>query len=166
MAIVATSIDAADAKPKSRIMLLVTLLNVILLGWLLYTTFVRPLTPSGGSMIAIINDTPSPMIDMSFSYPGGNLPIGRVDPKQSVGSPVQNPGEYDATLTFKDEAGHAYREDFHIKPIDELLIKIYVLPVWEEAMVKTADGTEEKVFKRSRSRVRILPSYQGENLGI
>jgi len=106
------------------------------------------------------------MIDMSFSYPGGNLPVGRVEPKQSVGSPVQNPGEYDATLTFKDEAGHAYREKFHVKPIGELLINIYVLPVWEEAIVKAADGTEEKVFKRSPSRIRILPSYQGENVDI
>ena len=79
---------------------------------------------------------------------------------------MRNPGEFDATLTFKDEAGHVFKETFPIKPVGELLINLYVMPVWEESAARTADGAEDKVFKPSPSRVRILPSYQGENLKI
>jgi hypothetical protein len=163
---VGTIIDTTKTRPKSRVLFLITLLNLILLGWLLYTTFGQSLTPSGGASIVLINDTQSPMVGVSLSYPGGTIDLARIEPKQRIGSPVHNPGECDATLTFKDEAGHAYKETFRITPVGELLINIYILPVWEETIIKTADGTEEKVFKPSPSRVRILPSYQGENLRI
>jgi len=146
---------------KNRVAGILIFLNLILLGALLYKSYLQALTPSGGVSITLNNDTLGPMIAMSLQYPGGKLDIPRIEPQQGVGLPIRDVNEFDATLTFKDESGHDYKETFHIKPLGEYLIRIYVQPVLEESVIKTADGKEEKVLKASTSRVRILPSYQG-----
>jgi hypothetical protein len=164
--IVATGINAPGAKPKSRVVLLVSLLNALLLGWLLYTTFGKSLTAGDGVSVTLINNTPFALVDLSLRYPGGSLDLARVEPNQRIGSPLRNPGVFEATLTFKDEAGHVFQETFPVKPVGEFLINLYILPVWEEAPVPAGEGAEEKAFRPSTSRVRVLPSYQGENLNI
>jgi len=158
------AVSAQEQRPgitKNQVALALIFLNLILLAALLYKTYGQSLTPSGGVAITLNNDTLTPMLNMSLQYPGGKLDLPRIDPNQGVGLPIRDVNEFDATLTFKDEAGHDYKETFHIKPLGEYLIRIYVLPVLEESVIKTADGKEEKVLKASTSRVRVLPSYQG-----
>ena len=146
---------------KSRIHFFIFALNLILLVALLYKTYGRALTPSGGVSVAIFNDTLSPMIDLSVTYPGGKLNLARLGAGERVGQPIANVKEFDATLTFKDEEGHTFSETVHIKPLDELLILIDVLPVLDPSTVTTADGKEQKVLRASISKVRIITSYQG-----
>src|SRR4051794_38328118 len=110
MAIVATSIDAAGPRPKSRVLLLITLLNAILLGWFLYSTFGKSLATGEGVSITLINETPFALVDLSLRHPGGSFDLVRIEPNQRIGNPLRNPGEFESTLTFKDEAGHAFKE--------------------------------------------------------
>jgi len=145
---------------RNRIVVFITVLNLILLVGLLYKTFGQALTPSGGVAVTLANETFTPMIDMSLQYPGGKVDLPRIDPQQGVGLPIADVREFDATLTFKDKDNHEYKETFHIKPLGENLIRIYVQPVLEESLIKTADGKEETLLKASKSRVRILTSYQ------
>jgi hypothetical protein len=47
-----------------------------------------------------------------------------------------------------------------------LLILVFVEPVLEGSVIKTAEGKEEKVLKASPSKVRLVAAYQrpmGEN---
>jgi len=159
--IVDTSAEATKSKPRSRVLALILFLNFVLLAFFLYNTFGRSLTSSGGVAIALTNETFTPMIGMSLRYPGGKLDIPRLNPKEQVGHPIPNVGEFDATLTFKDAADHDYKETFHVKPLGDNLILLFIQPVLEESAIKTADGKEEKVLKASPTKVRILTSYQG-----
>ena len=87
----ATSIDAAGPKPKSRVLLLVTLLNAILLGWLLYSTFGKSLATGEGVSVTLINDTPSALVDLSLRYPGGSFDLVRIDPISGSAIPCGTP---------------------------------------------------------------------------
>jgi hypothetical protein len=155
-----TEAGAARARPKSRMVLLVTFLNVVLLGGLLYKTFGQALTPSGGVAIALFNNTPMAMNDLALEYPGGKLSLPSLGPAQQVGQPIADVREFDATLSYKDEDGNAYKETVHVKPLDELLILVYVEPVLTKSVVKTAEGKDESVFKAVPSKVRIFTAYQ------
>jgi len=139
---------------------MLTGLNLILLGVLLYKTYGRQLTPSGGVAIALINNTPGPMLEMSLEYPGGKLALPNLGPTQQVGQPIPDVREFDATLSYKDEGGHAYKEKVHIKPHEELLILIFVEPVLERSTAKTAEGKDETVYKPVASKVRVTTAYQ------
>lgn len=151
------------AQTKSRIAFFVIVLNLILLAVLLYRTFGRSLTPGGGISFALINATPAPMLDVTLQYPGGKLSIPRLNPSQQVGQPVAYGSEFEATLSYKDEENHPHQNKFIIRPLDELLVLIYVLPVMEETVIKAADGIDQKVYKISPSKSRVSTAYQGEN---
>jgi hypothetical protein len=153
--------DAQPSGPKSRIVLLVTALNVILLGGLLYKSFGEGLSREPGISIVLINDTPSPLIDVNFEYPGGKVSLPRIDPKNEIGSSVQVPGEFEAVVSFMDEAGNTFREPIQIKPVGELSLLLYIQPVLEKLDVTTQDGKVMSVLKPSTSRVRVLPCFRG-----
>jgi hypothetical protein len=152
--------SASKAGSRSRLTGLILAFNVILLGVLLYKTYGRALTPSGGVSVSLANGTLSPMIDLSLQYPGGKLDLPRLNAGERVGHPIADVKEFDATLTFKDEDGQAFKETVRIRPLDEFLILIEVLPVLEPATVETAGGAEMKVVKASPSKVRIITAYQ------
>lgn len=158
--------SSVERGSNRRVIGLIVFLNVILLGWLLFASLGRRFMPSEGASLVVINDTFVPMIEMKLTYPGGEFAIPRLSPKQSVGNPARARGEFEATLSFRDEAGNSYRETVKIKPVGEFLILLHVLPVLDEATVTTAEQKEEKVLKASTSKVRILPSYRGENTNI
>lgn len=151
--------------PKSRIVLLVTVLNVILLGGLLYKSFGEGLSWAPGVSVVLINDTPSPLVDVTFEYPGGKVKMPRIDPKNEIGSSVQVPGEFEAVVSFKDEAGNTFRETIPIKPVGELSLLLYIQPVLEKLDVTTKDGTVMSVLQPSTSRVRVLPCFRGAYTG-
>jgi hypothetical protein len=161
-----TDRGAASGGTSKRIVVLVLALNVILLLSLLYSQFGRSLTPSGGVSIVLANDMLTPMVDLSMSYPGGNFAIPRLDPGKSVGNPITVGTAFEATLSFRDDQGNLIKQAFTIKPLGELLIVIHVLPQLEEAVLKTAEGKEEKLLRSSATKVRILTTYQGENYNI
>ncbi|WP_435008653.1 hypothetical protein P12x_005863 [Tundrisphaera lichenicola] len=148
------------AGPRSRIAVLLVVFNVILLGSLLYKTFGRALTPSGGVSVSLTNGLLTPMVDLRLEYPGGKLELPRINPGERVGHSIANVKGFDAILTFKDEAGHAFRETISVQPLDEFLILIEVLPVLEESTLTTADGAEVEVIKASTSKVRVITAYQ------
>ena len=151
---------ASNAGPRSRLTALILAFNVILLG-VPPLQDVRPrLTPSGGVSVSLANGTLSPMIDLSLRYPGGKLDLPRLNVGERVGHPIADVKEFDATLTFKDEDGHAFKETVHIRPMDEFLILIEVRPVLEPSAVKTAEGAELKVVRASASKVRVTTAYQ------
>jgi hypothetical protein len=50
-----------------------------------------------------------------------------------------------------------------IKPLGELLLLLYIQPVFEKSEVTTQDGKTMSVFKPSTSRIRVLSSFQGMN---
>lgn len=154
--------DVTPARPKSRSVLLLAVLNVILLGGLLYKTFAPTVTPSGGVMIILINNTFIPLIDLSLQGPGDQFKLARLDPGQSVGTSVKQGSEFECVLSFKDDEKHAYQEKFTVKPVGEFKVLIYVEPRLEELVAKTAEGREEKLLKASQSRVRIITTYQGD----
>jgi len=160
-----TAIEPKREKPKSRIFLLVVVLNLLLLGGLLYKSFGHEyFNEKPGVYFVLINDTPSAMTDMSFEYPGGKLNLPpRLESKKQIGSSLQIPGEFEAVIAFKDESGNAYREPIKIKPVGEFLLLLYVLPVLEKAEIMTKDGQAMTVLKPSTSRARILPCYRGED---
>jgi hypothetical protein len=140
--------EAADGVPArlcpiNRISGLLLLLNVILLGWLLYTNFGRALTPSGGGSLILANDMPWPITELTLSYPGGSFTLPQLDARKSVGTPVPYPRQFEATLSFKGPGGVACKETFKIKPLDELLITIHIFPMLEESVIKSAEGLEE-----------------------
>ncbi len=157
---------ASGRSTAKRMLVLLFALNVIILCSLLYSQFGRALTPSGGVSFVLANDTLTPMLEVSMSYPGGNFTLPRLDPKKSVGNPITLGSPFEATLSFKDEKGNTIKQVFMIKPLGELLIVIHVLPELEEAVVKAQDGTEEKIIRPAASKVKILTTYQGENYSI
>jgi len=146
--------------------MLIFALNLILLGSLLYATLGRAFTPSGGVSIVLVNDLPTAMKEMSFSYPGGTLDLPLLDINKSVGHPIPVTGQFDATLSYKDVDGNPIKQVISIKPLGELLIVIHVLPELEETVVKSPEGKEEKLYKASAAKVRIIKTYQGENFNI
>jgi len=141
-------------------------LNVIILCALLYSQFGRALTPSGGVSFVLANDTLTPMLEVSMSYPGGSFALPRLDPRKSVGNPISLASPFEATLSFKDEHGNTTKQVFTIKPLGELLIVIHVLPELEEATIKSEEGKEEKIIRPAASKVKILTTYVGENYSI
>jgi hypothetical protein len=155
--------DAVSARPHSvsRISRLLLLLNVILLGCLLYTNFGRALTPSGGVSLILANDLPWAITELKLSYPGGSFTLPQLESRKEVGTSVSQPRRFDATISFKGPGGVTCQETFPIKPLDELLIAVHILPILEESVIKSAESTEGKIFKPSPSHVRILTSYQG-----
>ena len=161
-----STIETATRRPPTRALVLLLVLTWIPLGWLLYDKFGRALTPSGGMSIVLINETRGPMLEAKFAYPGGDIAIGRLDAGRSVGNPVRYPGECEGTLTYKDEGGKPHEVKVKLRPIDELLIVLYVQPVLEDATVTTADGTQEPVLLASTEKVRVLVSYMGEDTKI
>jgi len=145
---------------KSRVVPLLVVLNLIVLGGLLYQSFGRSLMPGSGATIDLINNTPGPMLDMVFEYPGGKLTQSKLDPRQGIGHSIPNLGDFDATLSFKDEQGHPFKEPVRVRPYNGMLVLLAVESVLETAVVKTADGKEETVVKASPNKVFVLRSYQ------
>lgn len=150
-----------QAQRKSRLLFLVTCLNLLLLGGLLYKTFGAGFHSEPGINVILINDTPAQMVDVAFEYPGGKLNLSRVAPEERIGSPVPVPGEFEAVLSYKDEAGNAFRETIPIKPVGDLSLLLYIQPVLEKSEVTTQDGKVLNVLKSSTSRIRVLPTYRG-----
>jgi hypothetical protein len=144
-------------------MALLVILNLILLGGMLYKTFGDKLGSGDGLTISLINDFPSPIVDVAFEYPGGKLTLPRIDPSVGISNAVQVPGDFDATLSFKDEAGNTFHESVNIQPIGELTLLLYIQPVLEKMDVTTQDGKAISVLKPSTGRARILPCYKGVN---
>lgn len=156
---------------STRIVYWITFLNLALLGWLLYTNFGPAFSPGGGTSMVIINDTLTPMLDVTLAYPGGEFSVPRLSSGQSVGNPARFPGAFDAKLTFKDESGRAFEETFKVKPVGDLLLLVYVQPMLEPVEPEPAAGAEPpaagpRLLKASPDRVRILLSFQGENTNI
>jgi hypothetical protein len=156
--------------PSRGPLLLLGLINLALLAALLVTSG-RVKLPSGlissaGASVVVLNETSSPMVEMTLTYPGGTLPIARLDAGKSVGSPINVPGECKATIAFRDEEGHPFTQEFTIKPVGDFLILIYILPVLEPSEVELAGGGRQRVLAPSNEKVRVLVSYQGENLNI
>jgi hypothetical protein len=157
---------ASGAGTTKRVLVLLFGLNVLVLCSLLYSQFGRSLTPSGGVSFVLANDMLTPMLDVSMSYPGGSFALPRLDPKKSVGNPITLGSPFEATLSFKDDRGNTIQQAFMVKPLGELLIVIHVLPELEEAVVKTAEGKEDKIIRPAASKVKILTTYQGDNYNI
>jgi hypothetical protein len=157
-----TKVDVTPANSKSRVVLLITLLNVILLGGLLYKTFARAVTPSGGVMLILINDTFVPLVDLTLQGPGDQFKLARLEPGGQVGTSVKYGSEFEAALAFKDDEGHAYEEKFTVTPVGEFKVVIYIEPQLEEVVTKSAEGREETLLKASQSRVRVITTYQGD----
>ena len=81
--------------------------------------------------------------------------------------PCRTPGEFDATLTFKDEAGHVYKETFPIKPVGEFLINLYILPVWEESSGgdgRRRGGKGLQAFDVARPRHPVVSGREPQHL--
>ncbi|WZP00863.1 hypothetical protein EP7_002518 [Isosphaeraceae bacterium EP7] len=157
------------APPSRMPLLMLGLINLALLAALLVTSGrvkLPSVMPGVGASLVVLNETLAPMLEMTLTYPGGNFPIPRLDAGKSVGSPVNVPGECKATLSFRDEDGNPYTQEFTIKPVGDFLILIYVLPVLEPSEVELAGGSRQKVLVPSRTKARVLVSYQGENLNI
>jgi len=153
------------AKPKSRIILLVTLLNVVLMGGLLYKIFGESLSSSNeGVTLALINYTAGPMLDVTFEYPGGKLAMPKIGVREQVGHSVSNIADFDATLRFKDEQGHVYKETVPVRAYNGLLLLLAVQPILETSVIKTAEGKEETVVKASPDKVFVVKSYQKPGL--
>lgn len=157
---------APETGKSKRLLGMIFILNLILLGSLLYVTFARSFLPGGGVSVVLANDMLSPMLDLSMSYPGDTFALPRLDARKSVGFPIPVSGPFDVTLTFKDEQGNTIKQSFAIKPVGEFLVVIHVLPEFEETTVKSAEGKEEKLFKPSTTKVRVLTTFQGENVNI
>jgi hypothetical protein len=156
----ATGSEATTAKPKSRALLLLTVLNLVVLGGLLYKSFGEGLMPGSGVTINLLNNTPGPMLDMVFEYPGGKLTQPKVDAQQGVGLSIPHLGDFDATLSFKNEQGQPLKQSVRVRPYNNLLVLLAVEPVLETAVVKTADGKEETVIKAAPKKIFITRSYQ------
>jgi hypothetical protein len=155
----------APANPKSRLVLLITLLNVILLGGLLYKMYGEALPSTGGVTLDLINHMPGPMLDVEFEYPGGKLALARIEARGDVGHSVTDLDEFEATLSFKDEQGHSYRTKVPVQAYGGLLALLAVQPILETTTVKTAEGKEEAVVKASPDKVFVVRSYQKPGLG-
>jgi hypothetical protein len=142
-------------------------LNGVLLASLVYLGAGRFMgSPGGGVSIVVMNNTLGAMKNLKVSYPGGEIPIGPLGRDRQVGSPLPVQGDFEAVITFEDEADNAFKETVKIKPVGELLLILYVLPVLEESTVTSPDGRETRVLRPSTSHVRILPTFKGEDNNI
>ncbi|WP_165248895.1 hypothetical protein [Paludisphaera soli] len=156
------------AAGPSNMMKLSLLLNAILLGWVGYAQFGRDLIVGDGVSIVLANDTDAALIEPTIEFPGGNFKLPELSAGKSVGTSIQVPGRFDATLTCKDAAGASHSRKFLIKPIGELLVVLHVLP--EPATVPAASsegpGVGGEAIPPSPRGFRVIVSYQGENTNI
>lgn len=160
------SVEPPRVARPNRATALLLVLNVILLCGLLFATFGRTLLPGGGVSLVIVNETLSPMSGFKLSYPGGNFEIPQLPSKKSVGNPVPVSGDFEAVLTFEDEAGAEQTLSLPIKPLGELLIVIHVFPELEEAMEMDETEAEPKAVRIVPGKYRIVTTYKGENASI
>ena len=151
---------------KSRVGLLLLLLNLILVGGLLYKTFVKTVSSSGGLMLALYNDLPSAITDVNFEYPGGKFSFPELQAHGQIGTPLNYGSDFKATLSFTDEDGKPHKESFKIRLQGDLLVLVFIEPVLEESVLKTSEGKEETVLKASPTRVRIITALQAPNSDI
>jgi hypothetical protein len=157
-----TNVNASQAGPRSRsrLLALITLLNLILLAGLLYKTFGPSLTSNGGVTVALINSTPGPMLELAFEYPGGKLAVPKLGVRDQIAYSVMNLADFDATLSFKDERGHPFKESVRVRPYGGMLVLLDVQLILETSVVKTSEGKEETVVKASPTQVLVTRSYQ------
>lgn len=73
---------------------------------------------------------------------------------------VTNLADFDATLSFKDEQGHPFKEKVHVRPYEGMLVLLDVQSILSTSVVKTSEGTEETVVKASPTKVAVTRSYQ------
>jgi len=139
---------------------LITLLNLILLAGLLYTTFGQSLTSSAGVTFALINSTPGPMLNLAFEYPGGKLTAPKLGARDQIAHSVMNVSDFDATLSFRDERGHPFKQNVRVRPYSGMLVLLDVQPVLETSVIKTSEGNEETVLKASPTKILVTRSYQ------
>ncbi len=163
--------DSQTVEPRSvagpnRATVLLTILNLLLLGGLLYATFGRTLSSGDGVSLVIVNETPSSMDDFKLSYPGGNFEIPQLPPGKSVGNPIPVAGEFEAVLSFKDASGVERTQSLPIKPLGELLIVIHVFPELGEPLESDEAGADGSVVRIVPGRYRIVTTYKGENASI
>ena len=141
------------------------LLNGVLLLGLLYKNFGESLASETGVTVSLMNHTAGPMLDVVFEYPGGKLELPEIEARGQVGHSIMKLSDFDATLSFKDEQGHSFKEIVTIGPYDGLLLLLSVQPVLETTVVKTADGKDETVIKASPDKVFVMKSYQKPGFG-
>jgi hypothetical protein len=156
------------AAGSSNMFKLSLLLNAILLGWVGYVQFGRDLIVGDGVSIVVANDTDAALVEPTIEFPGGSFKLPELAAGKSVGTSIQVPGKFDATLTCKDAAGVSQSRKFSIKPIGELLIVLHVLPEPAPPPVAAGEGAEDEAEAAPPSPrgFRVIVSYQGENTNI
>jgi hypothetical protein len=145
---------------KSRLVPLLVLMIVVLLGGLLYQGSDKYLAGVGGVTIDLINDTPGPMLDVLFEYPGGKFTLPSLGPQGEVGHSIPSLADFDATLSFKNEQGQQYKETVRVRPYNGMLALLTVQAILETSVVKTAEGKEETMLKASAKKIFNVRSYQ------
>lgn len=152
----------------SRAFVLSLILNAILVGCLLYVQYGRGLLGDGVAVV-LANETSTPMLDTTISHPGGDIRLDELPAGKSVGTTIQVPGTFEATVAFKDPSGAAQSRKVVIKPIGELLVVIHVIPEPVPAEPVATDGEDEEGAPAAASGpapVRVFVAYQGENVNI
>lgn len=141
------------------------LLNAVLLGLLGYRYGGRDLFVGDGVSLVLANDTVDALVEPALDYPGGSFKLPELPAGKSVGTTIQVPGEFEATLNFKDAGGSAHSRPVKIKPIGELLIVVHVLPGPAPVPAAAEDEAAEKPAAAPPG-ARVIVAYQGENNSI
>jgi hypothetical protein len=161
------SADTTEKKAKSntRLLLMSAGLNLFLAGYLIYKFTVPEGTPSGGVTVDLVNEMPCAITDIVFEHPRGKLELPKLDVYQQVAIPIENVGDFDATLSFKDKAGNAFKEKVRLQPFSDQMLLVFIKPQFEEAVVKTAEGKEETVVKWSPKKVHLEAAFNKHKTG-
>lgn len=154
------------AAGPSNMMKLSLLLNAILLAWVGYAQVGRHLLVGDGVSIVLANDTESTMLDPTIEFPGGSFHLPELAAWKAVGTSIQVPGQFDATLNYKDADGASQSRKFTIKPIGELLVVLHVIPGPPSAPVEASEAAEGALPPSPPRGPRVIVSYQGENTNI
>lgn len=147
----------------SRVAALSLLLNAMLLGCLAYLQFGGRFAGDGVSVV-LANETSAAMIEPTITHPGGEFKLDELPAGKSVGTTIQVPGTFEATVAFKDASGAVQSRKVVIKPIGELLVVIHVIPEPIPAALAEPEGDAEK--DEAPPGVRVFVAYQGENVNI